>query len=217
MTESDSDRLDAAPPLADALRDRLRRDGEMVPAGLLRRAAAAAIDFVFGLVIGLALVSAIEWAMLPRIRSGGSEKLLVAAATVLIAVALPSAFPGSFDTPTTLGKRLLDLVVTDLREQPVGWGRALGRIAARIALIGSIGAAMIIAVLISNLIAPQLDWFELQMGLIAIGHAIQPLTPRRQAIYDLAAGTRVLQRPTALTLADQTPANQTFAAGEGEP
>ena len=192
MTESDSDRLDAAPPLADALRDRLRRDGEMVPAGLLRRAAAAAIDFVFGLVIGLALVSAIEWAMPPRICSGGSEKLLVAAATVLIAVALPSAFLGSFDTPTTLGKRLLDLVVTDLREQPVGWGRALGRIAAR---IGLIGAAMIIAVLISNLIAPQLDWFELQMGLIAIGHAIQPLTPRRQAIYDLAAGTLVMHKP----------------------
>jgi len=66
----------------------------------------------------------------------------------------------------TPGKRALDLVVTDLRDQRLGPRRAIARHAA--------GA---------------LSWLTLNLG-----HALAAMPPHKRALHDYVSGTRVVQR-----------------------
>jgi len=73
----------------------------------------------------------------------------------------------------TLGMQIMDLHVTDLKGDRIGFGRAAGRYLAQLLSLVTFG----------------------------IGYAIQLFTPRRQTLHDLIAGTVVVRpRPAPATM-----------------
>jgi uncharacterized RDD family membrane protein YckC len=132
--------------------------------GFWRRFAAYVIDiilvyiisFVVGLVVGLILVFA-------RVNS---DLITVAAAVVGVAIAL-LYYPlqESSEAQATLGKRALDVKVTDLNGQRISFLRALGRMFAK---------------LLSGL-------------LFCIGYIMAAFTSKKQALHDKIAGTLVVR------------------------
>ena len=190
-------------PLADALRERVRVDDDWSYAGFLRRAAAAGVDsclilFGVGLVL-MMLGRAAATGPVDAVLMVGVMAALVGVPLVVVAlvvVALPSMLLDSLGTPTTLGKRSFDLVVTDLDGQPVGWGNSLARMAAR---FGLLIVSLVIVGLIVGLIVlirgqSQADVI-VAAALFVLSHGVPLVTTRRQALHDFMSGTLVLHRP----------------------
>lgn len=115
--------------------------------------------------------------VLRQIESGGDPEEVVALLGVAFIVAMAgAAFIGgwlyyalmeSSSWQATLGKRALDLAVTDIEGRPISFARASGRYFAK---------------LITNLIP------------LAIGYIIAGFTERKQAIHDMIASCLVLRR-----------------------
>lgn len=113
---------------------------------------------------------------------------------ILATISLPSwlyfIFQERSQARATLGKRLLGLSVTDLRGQRIGWGRATLRTAVRF---------LPWELTHLSLMLPVPLWWEAQPdirpglivanGLLVAYLGAVLLTPRRQSIDDLVAGT----------------------------
>lgn len=172
-------------PLADVLLQQARGDGVWAYAGYLRRVAAAAIDGCL-ILVAIVVTVPINQQLRPAAASGLVVAVVMVAIASLLVVAVPSALLGSLAAPTTLGKRMCGVIVTDFRGQPADWGRAAVRIAARLgSLLTCVGAAATLG----N------DEIAVIVFVILIVDPFQASTPRRQALHDLIAGTLVLHRP----------------------
>ena len=183
-------------PLADVLVAQSDREGQRPYARFTRRAAAGAIDAAAFVAVWLVL----EWAyrtvpwdawswwvwqphryLIPTVISGGS------ALTVTV---VPSLLLKSAATPTTFGKWLLGIQATDRNGRPLGWSRAVGRIAARLAVV--LGVVVLTDQALNTL--PMLQLVALAMTTLSlIGHLLPLFTPQRQALHDLVAGTLVVK------------------------
>jgi len=128
--------------------------------GIITQVIGAAIGFVAGLVAG------------PIITGAGSrgEEAAIALGIGLQVIGfvigwLYYALQESSAAQATLGKRALGVRVTDLEGRRISFGRATGR------LLAKIPSAMI----------------------LMIGFLMQPFTAKKQALHDIIAGTLVLK------------------------
>jgi uncharacterized RDD family membrane protein YckC len=87
-------------------------------------------------------------------------------ATIVLVAWLYLTLTESSRLQGTFGKRVAGLIVTDLHGQPISLGRAAGRSAAK----------------------------ALSFGTLYIGFLLALITPRKQALHDLLAGTLVLRK-----------------------
>ena len=131
------------------------RSGGPVPyAGFWKRAGAYVIDYIIVMVL-------IEIAGRVLVPKAGLSMLVLAVAGCLYYVLMESS-----SLQATLGKRALDLKVTDLHGERIGFGRALGRFFGHI----------------------------LSFMLFGVGFAMAVFTERRQTLHDKMAGTLVVSR-----------------------
>lgn len=139
--------------------------GVGAPAGFLRRTAAAAIDALVVALFVLAWSAALVLLFgLPRDRNALGAADLPYFAGIIAFPWLYCAGLESGRRGATLGKRALGLCVCDRRGEPVGFGRASLRCLARLLTLAT----------------AMLGWFLIL------------LTPQRQALHDLVAGTLVV-------------------------
>jgi len=131
-----------------------RSDGPVPYAGFWKRAGAYVIDYIILMI----LIRVAAMAIGPK---GGLLALVLPLAGCLYYVLLESS-----SLQATLGKKALDLKVTDLNGERIGFGRALGR------LFGHI----------------------LSFLFLGIGFAMAVFTERRQTLHDKMAGTLVVSR-----------------------
>jgi uncharacterized RDD family membrane protein YckC len=177
----------AAAGMAAGPVERYRLAGAMlvVPspyAGFWLRLLAYLIDHILlGVVLGVVAMLTIAAigvgyfrTMIEGLRGGGDEfpvalvSDILAAALFMFAVTwIYHAWMESSPYQGTLGKMALGLIVTDLNDRPVTFGRASGRFFARI---------------ISNLIP------------LGIGYIMAGFTEKKQALHDMIAGCLVLRR-----------------------
>ena len=195
------------PPLADVLRRDLTGSGPLVDAHPALRAAALVIDLsltAMGLCLVLWIVMMQKWATGNAAGWVGLKAIVGGFAAAWWALTVGSQ---ASSVRATLGKQALGLIVTDRQ----GGRITLLQSAARIGVIAAGWEAM---THVRFGIGLRSGWLALGLLLLPglVGHLMAMVTPQRQTLHDLIAGTRVLQRPVS-----PTPANQTLAAGEGEP
>ena len=186
-------------PLVDALAERIGWHGAFPHASFIRRTAAAAIDFS----VFVAITLAVNWVCKAVAPSPTWQESVVYgwslfAGASVITVAIPTLILSSWTTPTTFGKRMLGLVVTDRSGQAIGPLRSLGRIAARLVGVCSgiqffaelpLGGTLSSGTLLGNFLSSGL-LFAASLA----GHLVALLTPRLQTLHDLIARTMVLHR-----------------------
>jgi uncharacterized RDD family membrane protein YckC len=151
-------------------------------AGFWLRFLAYIIDnIVLGVIFGVVALVAIAAigvgyfrAMVEGIRDGGGEfpyqlisAILIASLLTLIVSWIYHAWMESSQYQATLGKMALGLIVTDMTDQPVTFGRASGRFFAKI---------------ITGLIP------------LGIGYIMAGFTEKKQALHDMIAGCLVLRK-----------------------
>jgi len=148
---------------AAATQAEYRSVGSIPYAGFWRRAFAYLIDYIIVMILVRVVIMA-GAAALPHSGGPGPAGLLLLVAVV--ASVLYYAMLESSSMQATLGKKALDLKVTDLQGERIGFGRALGRMFAHI---------------VSFLV-------------FGIGFAMAVFTERRQTLHDKMAGTLVVSR-----------------------
>ena len=129
--------------------------------GFWRRAVAFVLDYLLAVFV-TNLLSRAVW---PRGAPNRTAAWILFGASMVV-LCLYLAVLESSDFQATFGKRILRLKVADLRGEPLGFGRALGRMAARVASILTLG----------------------------VGFGMAAFTDRRQALHDKIAGTVVVRR-----------------------
>ena len=198
-------------PLADDLAEQTAgsfagssADDGRAYAGFLRRTVAMAIDaylclMAAGGVMGVGL--GLAGSPVPSRRA----QMLIGLFGLLVMPVLLTAIPEASRWQTTIGKRLLGLIVTDRRGRRIGLGRSLARYAARVVVLGlAVAAAALLGA------AARLRWglsqtqemttaLALLALLVLLTHLPQRFSPYRQALHDRVAGTLVLHRPPAET------------------
>jgi uncharacterized RDD family membrane protein YckC/Tfp pilus assembly major pilin PilA len=139
----------------------------VVDAGFLRRAAAYVVDSLIYVVICIALgaVLGVALALGHASKHGSGTVVLIYTLASLIGL-LYWPLQESSRHQATLGKRALGIKVTDLDGQRISFGRAFGR------------------------------WLgKFLSGLIFhVGYMMAGFTKRKQALHDMLAGTRVVDR-----------------------
>ena len=201
MTESDSDRLDAAPPLADALLERAVHGGSRDYAGFLRRAAAAVMDLWF-LILAVPLlwiVFAAAYLFLDQLLSGRLGPLIdPVAGRVMLVIVLVGVFGltaggEASNDQATLGKTFCNLKVTDVFGQRISWRRSMVRFVVK---LGAVWLAWLLLDRTRRIrLLPNLGDLATLGGFLIAPYLLQLVTPRRQALHDLIAGTLVLHCP----------------------
>ena len=133
------------------------------PAGFLRRWLALVLD---SLIVGVPLQFVLFFTAL--LAGQDLEKDEVQGGIYLVFLAIWATYFVALEgsSGATLGKRLMEIVVVDKRDQPIGTGQALARHLAAI-----------------------LNYVTLYIGYMAAA-----FTPRRQGLHDLLAGTVVVYR-----------------------
>ena len=99
-------------------------------------------------------------------------------------------------TQGTSGKQRLDLVITDRWGQRISRRRAIVREAARVG-ISTVGLIGLMVVCLSGVLNRPLTALDAVVTVVLppmLPYFTQPLTPRRQTLHDLIAGTLVLHR-----------------------
>ena len=184
-----------AQPLADTLA-RQAGPGGLIYASFIRRAAAAAIDLALVMTI-FGFLAEFYDSVAPLAWQQSAWIYVVSFGLVgLIVVAVPTTLLPSAVTPTTFGKRALGVIVVDRNGRPVGWRRSLVRIGVRIASL-FIGLAVPVPTFVMNPVVTSPTWLfqGFFAGLMSLGHLPQLVTPRRQTLHDLVAGTFVVLDP----------------------
>ena len=193
-------------PLADDLAEQTAgsfagssADDGRAYAGFLRRTVAMAIDaylclMAAGGVMGVGL--GLAGSPVPSRRA----QMLIGLFGLLVMPVLLTAIPEASRWQTTIGKRLLGLIVTDRRGRRIGLGRSLVRYAARVVMIGlaffaaaAVGAVARRRLRLSNM-QEMMTAFTLFGLLLLLVHLSQRFSPQRQALHDRVAGTLVLRR-----------------------
>lgn len=147
---------------ATATQAEYRTDGSIPYAGFWKRAGAYVIDYIIvGILVRVVVMALFGARGAPGAGYAGFALLAAAVCGVLYYAVLESS-----SMQATLGKKALDLKVTDLHGERIGFGRALGR------LFGQI----------------------LSFMLFGIGFAMAVFTERRQTLHDKMAGTLVVSR-----------------------
>src|SRR6186713_1948160 len=123
--------------------------------GFWRRAVAFVLDYLLAVFV-TNLLSRAVW---PRGAPDRTAAWILFGGSMVV-LSLYFAVLESSDMQATFGKRILRLKVADLRGEPLGFGRALGRMAARVASILTLG----------------------------VGFGMAAFTERRQALHDKIAG-----------------------------
>lgn len=186
-------------PLADRLsKKRPSREG-MAYAGFWRRVGAFLVDALcFG---GLQLILAVAFQAV----LAGMQGANVPAGLILVfgfgmwvftQIVMPVwwyAAAHASDEQATLGKRTLDIIITDLDGQRISFGRALIRLILQ-------GVLPMLFVMVGGMIGYAADPTNGLIAGIGLGavlsapvmYLIQLVTPRRQALHDLICGTLVL-------------------------
>lgn len=151
-------------------------------AGFWLRLLAYLIDhLLLGVVLGVAVMLAIAAVgvnyfrgMIEGLRAGGDEYVFAVVSDILVALLFAfavswiyHAWMESSEYQGTLGKMALGLIVTDMNDRRVTFGRASGRFFARI---------------ISNLIP------------LEIGYIMAGFTEKKQALHDMIASCLVLRK-----------------------
>ncbi|MBS0421601.1 MAG: RDD family protein [Proteobacteria bacterium] len=139
---------------ATASQSEYRSGGSMPYAGFWKRSGAFVIDYIIVMIV----------MQVPRLALGPKGGLM--ALVLPVVGCLYYALMESSSLQATLGKKALDLKVTDLNGERIGLGRALGR------LFGHILSYLI----------------------LGIGFAMAVFTERRQTLHDKIAGTLVVRR-----------------------
>ncbi|MEX2300581.1 MAG: RDD family protein [Bryobacterales bacterium] len=137
--------------------------GERLAAHLIDQAAIFAVAWFVGRPLGATLGGFLYAGSSPftsEVVSYVGAMLVAASTSMVFEVYLVAS--GWQATP---GKRALGLKVTDLRNKPIGYGRAFGRYTMK-GLSGSV---------------------------FCMGFLVQPFTARKQALHDLLAGTLVVR------------------------
>jgi uncharacterized RDD family membrane protein YckC len=135
------------------------------------------LGVIFGVVALLAIAAiGVDYfrAMIQGLQDGNGEFPVALVSAILIAALLSAvvswiyhAWMESSQYQGTLGKMALGLIVTDLNDQPVTFGRATGRFFAKI---------------ITGLIP------------LGIGYIMAGFTEKKQALHDMIASTLVLRK-----------------------
>jgi uncharacterized RDD family membrane protein YckC len=136
--------------------------GDVIPAGVLRRGVALAVDLVL-----VAVLERLGWALAAGLAALGPSFHLVAHAFGLTWLSVvPAAYfvLGHGTAGRTVGKRLLGARVVDEQGAPIGYVRALGRYLATVLALLPFGLGLALAVLRRD----------------------------RRGLHDLLAGTRVV-------------------------
>lgn len=146
--------------------------GANVYGGFWRRLAAYLVDWLIVMVAMMAVGIALGVMQLTDDQSLGAIYLLSIGGTWLY-----SALMESSSRQATVGKMALGIVVTDLRGERIGFGRATGRHFAKI---------------LSSLI-------------LGIGYVMAGFTRRRQCLHDMIAGTLVVKKDTSTAMLAEYP------------
>jgi uncharacterized RDD family membrane protein YckC len=141
-------------------------------AGFWRRLAAYLIDFVLliiGLVVILLVIGIFVGIALLSTGQDNTTNAGLSVAIYLIAIVLSWVYFAGLESSgwqATVGKRAMNLVVTDVYGRRISFGRATGRYFAKI---------------LSGLT-------------LLIGYLMIAFTPRKQGLHDMIAGTLVVRR-----------------------
>jgi uncharacterized RDD family membrane protein YckC/Tfp pilus assembly major pilin PilA len=149
--------------------------GEIPYAGFWRRAGAWIIDYIIVTIVARLVLVLLATGSKP----GGGYTFLVLLGSAAFSI-LYYALLESSGMQATLGKKALDIKVTDLQGEQISFLRALGRVFAHI-----------------------ISYFTL-----GVGFAMAVFTDRRQTLHDKIAGTLVVRRvesPEDIAAADVAP------------
>ncbi len=145
-----------------------RREGEVVPAGFMRRLAALFLDRIILVIplVGLMFVFVLGSMGNRDYGAGVAVVQVVVGLGYFLVAPLYYALMESSAGQATLGKRALGIKVTDMNGRRISFGHALGR------------------------------WFAAALSYLTlyIGFLMAAFTDRKRALHDFVAGTQVVDR-----------------------